>query len=161
MAKPKKVMNARKLTQDEIDKAIDELLKEDEISKRSWKRVLELKALLETQYKLDPEQREIIQGKNFEMVKVPINNGRNTFSVDKLRPFLRKIGKTRMVIKSKRTVYVDQTALRELEEQGFIPREVIDNCREDKWTFKSEFRHIENANQAVIQAAATSTAANE
>ena len=145
MGKPKKVVSAPKLTSEEIDAAVIELLAENEVSKRSWKRVLELKALLESQYKLKPEQEEIIQGAKCEMVKIPVNNGRNTFSTEKLRPFLRKIGKTRVVIKSRRTVYVDTAELHRLEEEGFIPREVIDNCREDKWTFKSEFRRIESA----------------
>lgn len=138
---------ATKLTKKVFDEKVAEFLLLKEQRENIDTRIKELQSTLESQYALKPEEVEIFKGKEFIMEKVPINKGRNDYDAEKVKAILKPIGKVSEVIK--KVEIVDVKAFDELVKTGFIPKESQDACRNNKWTFKSMFKRIEEVMQAV------------
>jgi hypothetical protein len=142
-------MAVKKLTSQEFDNHLLEFLRLKEEQKKINKRLEVLQSALESQYSLTPDQKEIVRGICTEMEKIPVNNGRNNFDPEKLRPFLKAIRKVKTVLKVVKVVKVDVKALNGLVDCGLLAPENLDVCRSDSWTFRSQFRRVEAVVQAV------------
>ena len=134
-------MAVQKISKKDVDEMILELLKLEDEKKALDKRIKEIKSTLESQYQLDKNQKEIIIGEETYYEKIPVNTGRNSYDVEKLRPYLKAIRCASKVIK--KVEMVDVNELNKLVQIGKLPPEVLDKCRLDKWTFKSAFKRIE------------------
>ena len=135
-------MAIQNVSKKEVDNLIFELLKLEEDKKKIDKRIKEIKSFLESQYTLDDNKKEYIYGDETYIEKIPVNNGRNTYDAQKLKPYLRATRSVSKVIK--KVEVVDLVELNKLVEIGKLPVEVLDKCRVDKWTFKSIFKRMEN-----------------
>lgn len=135
-------MAIQNVSKKEVDNLIFELLKLEEDKKKIDKRIKEIKSILESQYTLDDNKKEYIYGDETYIEKIPVNNGRNTYDAQKLKPYLRATRSVSKVIK--KVEVVDLVELNKLVEIGKLPVEVLDKCRVDKWTFKSIFKRMEN-----------------
>jgi t-SNARE complex subunit (syntaxin) len=80
-----------KLTAEDFDRKVQRLLFVKQELETLTKEQDELINLLEGHYTKVASQEEIIQGVNFKMVKVPVNQGRNSYDADKLLPFIKAI----------------------------------------------------------------------
>lgn len=147
MAKTGKVKTTQKLTKEDIDSKILELLKLDEQHKAMGKRITELKTVLESQYSLDPKQAETVFGIQMYMEKVPVENGKTNYDIEKLKPFLKAIRALGKVIK--RVEYIDLVELDYLVKTNRLTPEILDTCRKSSWTFRSLFKR----NEEVVQSA--------
>lgn len=141
MAKANEVKKAIKLTKNELDNKILEYLKTDQEIKNLSSKLKDLKIELESQYKLNANEKETIKGNLTYMEKIPVNNGKNNYNVDLLKPFLKAIKKFSAVIK--KIEVVDTAQLDSLVKNGQLAPEVLETCRISNWTFKSTFKRIE------------------
>jgi hypothetical protein len=141
-----KAKSTQKLSKTEIDTNIKRLWLIDEEQDKLNKEAKAIRVLLESQYQLPAEQKEVIYGNETYMEKTPVDNGKNTYDAEKLKPFLKAI---RVAIGKiiKKVEIVDTKALDELVKIGKLPPEALDTCRVSKWTFRSMFKRIESAVQ--------------
>lgn len=106
-----------------------------------------IKLILESQYKLDASVKEIIQGIETQIEKVPVNTGRNSYDIEILKPFLTAIRKFTPIARPTRVYKLDVKGLNDLVKKGKLPESVLDKARKDKWTFRSQFKRIEKVVQ--------------
>jgi len=142
-----------KLTAEDFDRKVQRLLFVKQELETLTKEQDELINLLEGHYTKEASKEEIIQGVNFKMVKVPVNQGRNSYDADKLLPFIKAIrGAYNKVFKKIviRKMDINVKALDKLIEEGKLPEEVLNKCRKDKWTFRSIFKKIETESAMVL-----------
>lgn len=138
-------MAVQKLSKKQIDQDVLRLLLLDEAIKKLQKEAKGLKNNLESQYIEDNKVREIISGMVCEFEKIPVNKGAHSYDPAKVKVYTDAIGKTSEVIET--VEIVDDKKFEKLSKDGFIPETVLDKCRLDKWTFKSDFRRKEEATQ--------------
>jgi transcriptional regulator of aromatic amino acid metabolism len=136
-----------KLTKKVFDAKVAEFLLLKEQKEAIDAKLKDLQTSLESQYALKPEEIEIVRGKDFLMEKVPVNKGKNDYDAVKVEAILKPIGKVDEVIQTVKIV--DVKAFNGLVKAGFIAPESQDACRNNKWTFKSMFKRIEEVVQAV------------
>ena len=137
-----KKVKAPKLSPQELDKLVLEYMAKDRVVKRANARLAEIKKIIEGQYSKKAQTKEVLKGIVTEVTKIPVNNGRNKYNAEKLRPFLKAIRKLNSIIKVQKTYTIDVPALNKLEKDGDLTKEILDTCREDSWTFKSDFKRI-------------------
>jgi len=145
MAKVAKVSKVS-LTAGEFDSKVKRLLTVKSLMEELQKEYGTLMEELESQYQNDAKVEEVVKGVNFKMVKVPVNQGRNTYDADRLIPFIKAIrGAYNKVFKKVvvRKMDIDTKYLDELVKNGKLPEEVLNKCRKDKWTFRSMFKRVE------------------
>ena len=137
------------LSTSEIDEAIKEIMQLDQQIKKEQLRYGELVRKVESQYKLIAEKGETVSGTQYKAIKIPVNSGKNNFNPESLKPFIRKIvRKAHMKMSDiftvkKITVLNNPNVIWELEKKGFLPIEVINSCRTNFYTFKTQFKRIE------------------
>jgi hypothetical protein len=141
-------MAQAKLTKKEIDVKIERLLKIDQESKTLAKEIKEIKTTLEAQYVLTPDQKETIYGNITYLEKVPVELGKNSYDIEKLRPYLKAIRGGSKAIK--KIEVLDTKILDAFVKEGKLPPEALSNCNESKWTFKSMFKRIETVAANII-----------
>lgn len=135
-----------KLKRKELDVKIQRIIFLQQESKRINDELKNLKILLEKQYSLSDDQREIIRGINYEMEKIPVNLGKNNYAIERLVPILKLIkgAYKKIVTKIIKVEYkVNTDELYKLINDGILPEIVLDICRIDDWTFKTKFKRIE------------------
>ena len=152
-------MAIKKLSKKQIDADVLRLLLLNEAIKMIKKEHTALKNSLEAQYIEDAKTREIIFGSSCEFEKIPVNTGAHAYDSVKAKVYTDAIGKTADVIKT--VEIVDSKKFEALAKDGFIPETVLDKCRLDKWTFKSDFRRKEVATQKKISKSDVDVAINK
>lgn len=138
-------MASQKLTKKDFDKKVLELLLLQEQQAETNDRIKDLKNTLEAQYEFDASVIEIIQGNETIMEKTPVDNGRNKYDTKKLRKVLKPTNQAKNIIK--RVEVVDTKALNKLVKMGQVTEEMLDKCRESRWTFRTTFKRIEEVIQ--------------
>jgi len=139
-------MAIKKLAKKEIDSSVLRLLLLDEAMKKIKAEHTSLKNALESQYIEDKRVRELISGSVCEYEKIPVNKGAHTYDATKSKVYTDACNKTNEVIET--IEVVDGKKFEALAKLGFFPENVLDKCRLDKWTFKSDFRRKEEATQS-------------
>lgn len=132
-----------KLTKTEIDEKILELLSINEQIKTLEKKQKELKASLESQYKLPADQKETIEGVMTRMNKIPVDQSKNNYNIDLLKPLLKSVRKLGTIIKKVETI--DTKGLDELVKNGTLNESDVNACKIAKWSFRTQFSRIETA----------------
>ena len=88
-----------------------------------------------------PEIREIIAGIDYEAEKIPVHNGAQNYNFEKAEKILAAITNRRakagvvVTVKS-----IDGEKFENLVTEGYITKEMADECREDSWSSKMVFR---------------------
>lgn len=137
-------MAVKKLSKKQIDSDVLRLLLLGEAMKKIKKEHDTLKNSLESQYIEDDKVREIISGSVCEFEKIPVNKGAHNYDPALVKVYTDACGKTAEVIE---TIEVVDSKKFEKLCPDFIPEVVLDKCRINKWTFKSDFRRKEAATQ--------------
>lgn len=132
-----------KLTKNEIDEKILELLTVNEQIKTLEKRQKTLKAELESQYNLPADQKETIEGTMTRMNKIPVDQSKNNYNIDLLKPLLKSVRKLGTIIKKVETI--DTKGLDELVKNGTLNASDVNACKVAKWSFRTQFSRIETA----------------
>ena len=132
----------KKLSKKVMDEKILRYLELNEQSKIIKKEIDILKKELEGQYTLPADQKEEFFGKETQMEKIPVDNGKNVYDIELLKPILKSVRKLSSVIK--KVEIIDVTELNKLVKDGVITQSQLNVCRKSNWTFKTIFKRIEN-----------------
>ena len=129
----------KKVSKKALDNMFAEIIQLKESKKAIDARLKELLTAAESLYKESADCPEKISGAEFEMTKVPINRGRNTYSPEVVHDFMSRIPTDQraglIVIKEE----VDPKVMDKLIKAGILTADDADLARVDKWTFSSKF----------------------
>jgi len=149
-----------KLTKVELDEKLQRIIflkqdikKQQAETKKSCDEHDKLRNELEGQYSKGTQVVEIIKGNKYLMKKILINTGANAYDLEKITPFLKAIkGAFNKVVEKIVTYKIDAKKLDALVKDGKLPQSVLDEARKNNYTFKSDFKTIEEDAKATATA---------
>ena len=113
---------------------------------------------IEAMYVEDNSVDEVIYGKEYQAKKTPVNRGKHNYNVAKVKKILSGLQKEQAKGVVKTVRIVDSNAFELLEKQGFVPASMLDDAREDNFTFKVIFSKIEKEAQTEVKKAVAAKA---
>lgn len=132
-------VKAKKVTKKTMDTIFAEIISLKESKKAIDARLKELVDQAEALYKKSPAEREVISGNIYEMSKVPINRGRNTYSPEVVHGLITKVPVEQraglIIVKEE----VDPKVMDSLIKAGYLTSADADAARVNKWTYSSKF----------------------
>lgn len=127
-----------KLTPNQIDEKVESILRMKEIKAQLEKDIKEAQIILESQYTQPINVKEYLVGNRYRVEKRPRDLGKNDLDYNKAAELL-----TTEELKLVKKEVIDLDKLK-----AFIKAKAIDKClipmiKTEKWTFSTNYEHIE------------------
>lgn len=135
----------KRMTKTQIDANIQKIKALETKVKELNKEKAEVDAKMRELITKEPWIAEAFKGFNWEMIKTPVNKGRNTYDLTALKKILKNVeGGLDCIVDTKVVIaeQVDTKALEKLVKKGLINEEALDKARIDDWTYRVDYKGI-------------------
>ena len=142
----------KRMTKTQIDVNIKKIKTLETKVKELNKEKAEIDAKMRELISKEPWIMEAFKGFNWEMIKTPVNKGKNTYDLNKLKKILKNVeGGLECIVDTKVVIaeQVDTKALNKLIKKGLIKEEEQEKARIEDQTYRVDYKGIATEEQEI------------
>jgi len=135
-----------KFSKEQIDAKVEYVLRTKEMIKALQEHVADVQKELESGFELPAKDAEVLIGNEYKVVKTPRNLGKNELDYNAAAQLL-----TPEELKLVEKTIIDVEKLKAMIKSKAIDECLLPMIREDKYTYATSFKHIENVKTTEVK----------